>query len=103
MPPARPRSILLLDELPVTAVGKIYKPKLRDMAIAEKVRIEARDVCGDVSVSVDVRLDERKRTLVDVRVDDASAERLATLAAALKPLPQTYLVRSGAEAVSPGD
>ena len=102
-PPARPRSILLLDELPVTAVGKIYKPKLRDMAIAEKVRIEARDVCGDVSVSVDVRLDERKRTLVDVRVDDASAERLATLAAALKPLPQTYLVRGGAEAVSPGD
>ena len=39
-PPARPRHIFEIDQLPTTAVGKIYKPSLREMAIIEKLRIE---------------------------------------------------------------
>lgn len=35
-PPAMPRHIFVLDEMPVTGVGKIYKPELRQLASAHK-------------------------------------------------------------------
>lgn len=98
-PPARPRSILLIDALPVTAVGKIFKPTLRDLAIKEKVRFETARVCGPRAMArVEIALDEQKRTLVDIAVTGATAEQIADLAAALKPLPQTYAVRSAVPA-----
>ena len=54
-PPARPRSVLVIDALPVTAVGKIFKPALRDLAIKEKVRLEVERICGpSASASVEV-------------------------------------------------
>ena len=31
-PPARPKSVTLLQNMPMTNVGKIYKPDLREMA-----------------------------------------------------------------------
>ena len=40
-PQARPRHIFVVDKLPTTAVGKIYKPSLRELAIVEKLQIEA--------------------------------------------------------------
>jgi len=91
--PARPRSIRIVDALPLTAVGKIFKPKLRELAIVEKVRLEAAEVFGaTTSVSVDVHMDDRKRTVVDVRVHGATEEKLAALEATLRPLPQTYTI-----------
>lgn len=90
---ARPRSILIVGELPLTAVGKIFKPRLREMAIMEKVRLDAAEIFGAVtSISVDVHIDDRKRTVVDVRVHGATEEKLSALEAALRPLPQTYIV-----------
>jgi acyl-CoA synthetase (AMP-forming)/AMP-acid ligase II/enoyl-CoA hydratase/carnithine racemase len=100
-PPARPKSILLIDALPVTAVGKIFKPALRDLAIKEKVRLETADACGPAaSVESTITLDAQKRTLVDVVVTGATAQQLAALDAALKPLPQTYAVMPADEGVS---
>ncbi len=94
-PPARPRSVLVIDALPVTAVGKIFKPALRDLAIQEKVRLELARICGPgATARVAVRLDERKRTLVDVAVSGATAAQRDTLAQALRPLPQRYAVAS---------
>lgn len=93
-PPARPKSVLVIDFLPVTAVGKIFKPALRDLAIKEKVRLEVERICGrDASVSTDVSTDGQKRTLVDIAVSGATTAQLAELEAALKPLPQTCIVR----------
>lgn len=40
-PPARPRHIFLVPQLPLTVVGKVFKPALREMAISEKLRMEA--------------------------------------------------------------
>lgn len=98
-PPARPRSIITIDALPVTAVGKIFKPALRDLAIREKVRQETGRICGPgASASVDVRSDAQGRTIVDVAVSGANAEGIAALAEALKPLAQEYRVHP-AEAV----
>ncbi len=94
-PPARPRSVLVIDALPVTAVGKIFKPALRDLAIKEKVRLEVDRICGKhASAAVDVAIDAQKRTVVEVAVSGAAPDRLAELEAALKPLPQTFLVRA---------
>ena len=37
-PPAKPKKILEIAELPTTTVGKIYKPRLRELAVQEKIR-----------------------------------------------------------------
>jgi acyl-CoA synthetase (AMP-forming)/AMP-acid ligase II/enoyl-CoA hydratase/carnithine racemase len=96
-PPARPRSIMVIDALPVTAVGKIYKPALRDMAIEEKVRLELGIAAGSAAKArVTVSLDAQKHTLVDVEVTGATAQQIAALEAALQPLPQTYRVSPAA-------
>jgi fatty-acyl-CoA synthase len=95
-PPARPRNVFLIDALPVTAVGKIFKPALRDRAIEEKVRQEASAfLADDAKIAVEVSLDERKNTIVRVRVTGEDAAKISMLADALRPLPQTYLVGAG--------
>jgi len=97
-PPARPKSVMLIDALPVTAVGKLFKPALRDLAIKEKVRLETLRICGaEASAAVDVRQDSQKHTVVDVVVTGAAADQTAELDAVLKPLPQIYMIRSAKE------
>jgi acyl-CoA synthetase (AMP-forming)/AMP-acid ligase II/enoyl-CoA hydratase/carnithine racemase len=96
-PPARPRTVLAIDALPVTAVGKIFKPALRDLAIKEKVRQEVATICGPgATAEVNVRLGDRKETLVDVSLSGAEPAQLERLAEALKPLPQTYAIKAAA-------
>src|SRR5690606_22046408 len=36
-PPARPRHIFVVDEIPTTGVGKIFKPRLREIAVEYKL------------------------------------------------------------------
>ena len=68
-PPARPKAILLIDALPVTAVGKIFKPALRDLAIKEKVRQELAKVCGSATMTeITIGLSHKKQTVVDIAV-----------------------------------
>jgi fatty-acyl-CoA synthase len=50
-PPARPRHIFVLGQLPLTAVGKVFKPALREMAISEKLRMEAAKADAGFSLS----------------------------------------------------
>ncbi len=38
-PPARPRHVFLLEEIPVTGVGKIFKPELRTLATRHKLQM----------------------------------------------------------------
>ncbi|MEJ8573562.1 AMP-binding protein [Microbaculum marinum] len=98
--PARPRVVRVIDALPVTAVGKIFKPELRDLAILEKVRLETAAICGPAATAeTDIALDPQRNTVVDVVVRGAGPDKRAELEAALRPLPQTYVVRSGDEPV----
>lgn len=50
--PARPRAVSIIAEMPVTAVGKIFKPKLREIAAGEAARdlMAAEGLSNDVSV-----------------------------------------------------
>lgn len=92
-PPAKPRRVVVLDALPVTAVGKVFKPALRDRAVVEKVRLEIARILGaETPAEISVDRDARLNTVVTVRVDSDNAAALRALAEALLPLPQTYTV-----------
>jgi fatty-acyl-CoA synthase len=92
-PPAKPKRVVVLDRLPVTAVGKIFKPDLRDLAIKEKARLEIERLFGkDAAADIDVGRDEKLNTCVNVVVRGGDAARLRQLADALSVLPQSYRV-----------
>ena len=72
-PPARPRAIMMIDEMPVTAVGKIYKPRLREIA----AEAAARDALGAAldGASFEVSAAHNERGLIlKARVSSTSAE-----------------------------
>jgi len=93
--PAMPRRIVTIEALPVTAVGKVYKPALRDMAIAEKVRLELGAICPTGAAEVVVGVDAQGKPRVQVTVTGASAAQIAELAQVLEPLPQGYVIGAG--------
>jgi fatty-acyl-CoA synthase len=64
--PAAPHEVIILDSLPMTAVGKIYKPALRHDAIAR---------------SVEAALAGLRARGVDYRIEVGDHERYGTLAA----------------------
>ena len=92
-PPAKPKRVVVLKELPVTAVGKIFKPALRDLAIKEKVTLEIERLFGEgVSAEINVDQEEKLNTRVRIIVHTNDNARLRELAENLAFLPQTYLV-----------
>jgi fatty-acyl-CoA synthase len=94
-PPAKPRRVVVLDHLPVTAVGKIFKPTLRDLAIKEKARLEIERFFGkETAADIIVGKDQKLNTCVKIAVYGGDASRLRQLADALSPLPQSYLIES---------
>jgi fatty-acyl-CoA synthase len=97
-PPARPKRVVLLDALPVTAVGKIFKPTLRDLAVREKVRTEIDRIFG-VGTKANIRVDkdDKLNTVVLISVESGNKALLNELAESLSALPQTYRI----EGVSP--
>jgi fatty-acyl-CoA synthase len=91
--PAFPKFIKLIDEIPVTAVGKVFKPRLREMAIVEKVQAEAKKACGtDVRASASFVPSSSGRVLVHVTVSGATPDELVELRDALALLAQDYEV-----------
>nr|QDP27114.1 AMP-binding protein [Bradyrhizobium cosmicum] len=94
-PPAKPKRVVLLESLPVTAVGKIFKPTLRDLAVQEKVRSEIDRIFGpDTAAEIRVEKDARLNTLVHVTVNSNDQDRGKALAESLTPLPQTYRIET---------
>ena len=94
-PPARPKSVTLLPALPVTNVGKIYKPELRQLAAVAVVRKLADEVCSRLQAAVpEVRADGAAD--VAVWLGTAPPAGLAdALHAALDPLPIKLHLRDG--------
>ena len=94
-PPARPKRVVLLEALPVTAVGKIFKPALRDLAVQEKVRTEIDRIFGpDTRADILVDKDIRLNTLVTVSIVSNDQDRMKALTESLTPLPQTYRIET---------
>ncbi|MBT6613165.1 MAG: hypothetical protein HOB38_13785 [Deltaproteobacteria bacterium] len=66
---AIPKKVYIVDEIPLTAIGKIFKPTLRYEAIRD-VYESAITNLGDSITSADVtaRADDRHGTLVEITV-----------------------------------
>jgi len=73
--PALPKAIYILDEMPVTAVGKIYKPKLREDAAKgvydEEIALLQKE---GVNISVDVVTEAGTGMIAKVLIDRQGIE-----------------------------
>ncbi len=79
-PPARPRAVARVAEMPVTPVGKIFKPKLREIATAEAAREALAQAGLEAAASADAAIDPQRGMVLSVTTDAAHAARVrATL------------------------
>ncbi|MET3442013.1 fatty-acyl-CoA synthase [Variovorax paradoxus] len=99
--PAKPKSVIVIENMPMTNVGKIYKPELRAMAASRVVAAAVVQICNELGVAEAARPSVRSEgeSLVEVRVDAAAAGTLAAalqqrIEAALAPLPFKTRVRT---------
>ncbi|KRD22359.1 acyl-CoA synthetase [Acidovorax sp. Root267] len=98
---ARPRWVQVLGTMPVTNVGKIYKPDLRQRAACHTVQALVDSVCADALGQPRPRVQPEGDSAVRVTVTSASAAPadtdalLARLREVLAPLPLTVTVASG--------
>ncbi|MEJ1129253.1 acyl-CoA synthetase [Variovorax sp. CCNWLW225] len=99
--PAKPKSVIVIENMPMTNVGKIYKPELRAMAASRVVAAAVVQICNELGVAEAARPSVRSEgeSLVEVRVDAAAAGTLAAalqqrIEAALAPLPFRTRVRT---------
>ncbi|WP_295981449.1 acyl-CoA synthetase [uncultured Variovorax sp.] len=92
--PARPKWVSVIATMPMTNVGKIYKPELRAMAALQVVNTAVAEACAQLGVpeaALPVVKTEGE-SLVLVQIDGAAAGTLAAplqerLHKALEPLP----------------
>ena len=84
-PPARPRSIYVVPEIPTTEVGKIFKPALRIDAARRAVEaLATRCASGDVDYVVEADNDERLGLFARIRVTGADPARTERFVSDLK-------------------
>jgi fatty-acyl-CoA synthase len=88
--PARPKSVTVIDKMPMTNVGKIYKPELRAMAATAVVRALVDTLCRELGVVARPQVEAAGDHRVTVVLGADSGERIeAPLRQALERLPFT--------------
>jgi len=92
--PARPKWVSVIATMPMTNVGKIYKPELRAMAARQVVAATVAEVCAALGVgdAAQPAVTTEGESLVHVQIDAAAAGAQAAalqerLHKALEPLP----------------
>ena len=92
--PARPKWVSVIATMPMTNVGKIYKPELRAMAARQVVTATVAEVCAALGVGDAARpaVSAEGESLVHVQIDAAATGAQAAalqerLHKALEPLP----------------
>lgn len=85
--PAKPKTVTIVDAMPMTNVGKLYKPALRLMAAQAVVSAKVAEICRefDVDVGKDVRIQAAEPAGVSVTLaSNAGGVRSAELREHLK-------------------
>jgi len=92
--PAKPKWVSVIGAMPMTNVGKIYKPELRAMAARQVVAATVAELCAELGASDAARpvVTTEGESLVHVQIDAAAAGALAAvmqerLQKVLAPLP----------------
>ncbi|RZL96793.1 MAG: acyl-CoA synthetase [Variovorax sp.] len=100
--PARPKSVRIIDTMPMTNVGKIYKPELRALASAHVAATLVTQACDALGIAdaarprVTAHEQHGIQVLIDGAAAGASAGALqARLQTELAPLPVKSAVRLG--------
>jgi len=78
-PPARPRAVAVVAEMPVTPIGKIFKPKLRELAAQDAARLLLAAEGLSQAVRVDAVTDPARGLFLCVTADKAVAEKAQRL------------------------
>lgn len=74
-PPARPRAVASVAEMPVTPVGKIFKPKLREIATTDAAR-EALAAAGlDKAASAEAIIDAQRGMVLHVSAEPGAIDK----------------------------
>lgn len=84
--PAVPKRVTIVDAMPVTAIGKIYKPALRLRAIETKLREVLAPVAGGAALEVEARDDGgkfRARVVVGTAQSEGLEGKLLSALAAI--------------------
>jgi fatty-acyl-CoA synthase len=90
--PARPRGVTIVERMPMTNVGKVYKPELRALAAAAVARTLVDAVCREHGVAPPAIEPQAERVTLSLPVDfDAATE--AALRVALEALPFPFDLR----------
>jgi fatty-acyl-CoA synthase len=80
-PPAKPRSVFVIAEIPRTGVGKIFKPTLREFAIRQKISDVLASISAEAQAEFVVDMSSGKRPAVQIHLsneDHEVKERLRT-------------------------
>jgi len=92
--PAKPKSVIVIEHMPMTNVGKIYKPQLRAMAARKVVETLVDEACKAVGIgeASRPRVEPEGESTLKVIVDSAAAgtkaaQLQAQLSQSLDPLP----------------
>ena len=94
--PARPKQVHLIETMPMTNVGKIYKPALRAQAAGHVVRALIAPLCADLPAAQQPQLDCGEDGSVSVRLPAAAPAALVpALQQRLAPLPIKTQVTQG--------
>lgn len=91
--PAYPKWITLLNEIPVTAVGKVYKPSLKNLAIEQVLtdRVTRAGLAGQVDVAASEDA-QRAGVTFTLRAGAAHAEITQTLQDIMRPFALVYRI-----------
>ncbi len=91
---AKPKRVVVLDAMPTTNVGKIFKPELRRLASLQAVVNKAmsllKDQSSDLKIRADASIDEygKIQVTVDLQAEDSLFEEIASELCKL-PVPVT--------------
>ncbi len=91
-PAARPKRVWILPDLPLTPIGKIYKPALRSLATRHAI-IDSLTRAGLPASAFDVEMDQLKSV---IRVKCGATQEVARVEEALLGMPIEYEIHSSA-------
>jgi fatty-acyl-CoA synthase len=84
--PARPREIAIIDEMPMTPIGKIFKPRLREIAAEQAARAAITAALPGVRIDIRAVTETERGLVLTAKAPPAFAEPVRAALGSL-PLP----------------